>query len=74
MAKAKNFAASAVVNQAIWPREILSDLSKVQVNPATIMVDNQSTITVAKNSANNGRTKHIKVKFMSLNKLEKKEK
>jgi hypothetical protein len=70
-AEAEYVAASGAVNQAVWLRKILSDLHQAQVNPTTIMVDNQSAIAVAKNSVNHGRTKHIKVKFHAIRQAEK---
>ncbi|XP_052882313.1 uncharacterized protein LOC128290624 [Gossypium arboreum] len=47
--EAEYIVAAAAVNQAIWLRKLLFDLNEDQSEVTKIMVDNQSTVAIAKN-------------------------
>lgn len=61
-AEAESIASAAAANQAVWLRKILKNLHLQHNSPTIIYLDNQSTISIAKNSILHGRTKHINVK------------
>ncbi|KAF2323340.1 hypothetical protein GH714_034743 [Hevea brasiliensis] len=63
--------AAAATNQAIWLRKILKDLGQEQSDPTVLWCDNKSTIAIASNPVQHGRTKHINVKFHSIKEAEK---
>jgi transposase InsO family protein len=55
-------ALSMATREAIWLRELLSDLGFPQENQPTIIhQDNQSTISLARNPIQHNRTKHIDI-------------
>ena len=62
-AEAEYMALSSVAQEAIWLRELISDLGNPQLQPTLIMEDNQSAISMAKNPQFHSRTKHINIKF-----------
>ena len=47
----------------IWLRQLLSDLDYQQDSPTILYVDNQSTISLARNLAMYSRTKHINIYY-----------
>ena len=49
--------------QVVWLRRLLGELTSVEAHPPALMVDNQPTITLAKNLVLHDRSKHIDVKF-----------
>ena len=49
--------------EAIWMRELNSDLGNERSQPTLILEDNQSAIAMAKNPQYHGRSKHINIKF-----------
>jgi hypothetical protein len=49
--------------ELIWLRELLKDLGFPQKQPSLLLVDNQSSIRLAKNPEMHSRTKHIDVRF-----------
>ena len=55
-------AATEVVKEAIWVKDLLGDLGVTQENIA-VFCDNQSAIFLAKNQTYHARTKHIDVKY-----------
>lgn len=57
--EAEYMAATASACQAIWLRRLLKDLGQEQEGATEIFSDNKSTISMAKNPAFHGRTKHI---------------
>ena len=61
----------ATANQAIWLRKVLCDLHQFPKGAKVIKVDNKSTISMAKNHVQHGRTKHINVKFHAIRQAEK---
>jgi len=61
-AEAEYMALASTAQEAIWIRQLLSDLK--QKSPATVIYeDNQSTICMTKNPQFHGRAKHIDIKF-----------
>ena len=59
--EAEFMAATAAACQAIWLRNILSQISSEFVGPVVIFIDNRSAIDLAKNPVFHGRSKHIDV-------------
>ena len=49
--------------QVVWLCQLLGELTGIEAHPAALMVDNQPTITLAKNLVLHDRSKHIDVKF-----------
>jgi len=54
-------ALSTATREAIWLKELLSDLGFPQNQPIIIQQDNQSTISLAHNPVQHSRTKHIDI-------------
>ena len=54
-------ALSTATKEAVWLRELLNELRYAQTDPTPIYQDNQSTIALAYNPVNHGRTKHIDI-------------
>ncbi|KAL4387066.1 hypothetical protein GQ457_09G030440 [Hibiscus cannabinus] len=65
------FIATATANQAIWLRNLLSDLGFKQESATILLCDNKSAIAIAENHVQHGRTKHINVKFRAIREAEK---
>ncbi|KAL4342059.1 hypothetical protein GQ457_08G024400 [Hibiscus cannabinus] len=63
--------AASVANQAIWLRNLLSDLGFKQESAIVLLCDNKSAIAIAENPVQHGRTKHINVKFHAIREAEK---
>ncbi|KAL4285133.1 hypothetical protein GQ457_16G021100 [Hibiscus cannabinus] len=61
----------AAANQAIWLRNLLSDLGFKQESAIVILCDNKSAINIAENPVQHGRAKHINVKFHAIREAEK---
>ena len=53
----------AAVQEAIFLRQLLSDLGFQQQHPTTILEDNQGCIALAKNPVLHKRTKHIDIRY-----------
>ena len=62
-AEAEYMALSSTAQEAIWMRELNSDLGNQQSQPILIFEDNQSAISMAKNPQFHGRSKHINIKY-----------
>ena len=62
-AEAEYMALSSTAQEAIWMRELNSDLGNQQSQPILIFEDNQSAISMAKSPQFHGRSKHINVKY-----------
>ena len=62
-AEAEYMALTAAAQEAVWLRQLQSDLIKTSNSPTTIFEDNQSAICMAKNYVFHGRTKHIGIKY-----------
>src|SRR6266481_6210098 len=56
-------AANSVTRDAVWLRELLTQLGFPQKNPANLFVDNQSTIQLANNPEFHQRSKHVDIKY-----------
>ncbi|CAM8902934.1 unnamed protein product [Rhodiola kirilowii] len=52
-------AATSAASQALWLRNLLSELVGEEPKPVTIYVDNKSAIALMKNPVFHGRSKHI---------------
>ncbi|XP_076893371.1 secreted RxLR effector protein 161-like [Bidens hawaiensis] len=61
--EAEYMAALAAACQAVWLRELLSELTGEALQKVMLKVDNTSAIALVKNSVFNNRTKHIKSRF-----------
>ena len=62
-AEAEYMALSSAAQEAIWMRELNSDLKNKPSQPTLIYEDNQSAISIAKNPQFHGRSKHINIKI-----------
>ena len=62
-AEAEYMALSSAAQEAVWMRELNSDLRNHSTEPTLIFEDNQSAICMAKNPQFYGRSKHINIKF-----------
>ena len=62
-AEAEYMALSSAAQEAVWMRELVSDLGNPPNNSTVIFEDNQSAISMAKNPQYHGRTKHINIKY-----------
>ena len=57
--EAEYIAATSATCQAIWMYRLISELTSNGVSTARLMVDNQSAITLSKNTGHHNRSKHI---------------
>jgi hypothetical protein len=56
-------AATAAAKQALWLRNLLSEVTRQNQKPVTLLVDNNSAIALMKNPVFHGRSKHIDLKY-----------
>lgn len=56
-------ARSYVVCHAIWIRYVLEEMEVEVKKPLVLQIDNKSTINLAKNLVQHGRSKHIEARF-----------
>ena len=56
-------AAAEAMKEIVWIRKILEDLHEKQENSTPLLVENTSTIKLAKNPRFHDRTKHINTKY-----------
>ena len=56
-------AATAAAKQALWLRNLISEITKQDPKPVTLFVDNNSAIALMKNPVFHGRSKHIDIKY-----------
>lgn len=61
--EAEFMATTAAACQAIWLRNLLTQLTGKDMGPVTIYVDNKSAIDLAKNPVFHGRSKHIDIRY-----------
>lgn len=61
-AEAEYMAASDGVKEAVWLRQLLTDIEYDQGNSTPLFIDNQSAILLTKNAEFHQRTKHIDVR------------
>ena len=62
-AEAEYIALSAAAQEALWMRQLLTDLNVNIDEPVTIYEDNQSAIAMSKNPQFHRRSKHIDIKY-----------
>lgn len=70
-AEAEYVAATLAVNQALWIRKLLADLSMEEKRSTEVYVDNQAAISIANNPVFHGKTKHFKIKLYFLREVQK---
>ena len=56
-------ALASAAQEAVWIRELASDLKNGPAEATVIYEDNQSTICMAQNPQFHGRSKHIGIKY-----------
>ena len=56
-------ALAGTAQEALWLRQLTSELGSATTEPLTIYEDNQSTISMTKNPQFHGRSKHIAIKY-----------
>jgi hypothetical protein len=56
-------AATAAAKQALWLRNLISEITKEEPKTVTLYVDNNSAIALMKNPVFHGRSKHIDLKY-----------
>eukprot|EP00253_Pinus_taeda_P011570 PITA_11570 len=61
--EAEYVATAKATKEIVWVRKILEDLQVKQVQSTPLMIDNTSTIKLAKNPKFHDRTKHINTKY-----------
>ncbi|CAD6256928.1 unnamed protein product [Miscanthus lutarioriparius] len=61
--EAEFLAATVAAKQAIWLRNLLSELTATQPKTVTMFVNNNSAIALMKNPVFHGRSKHIDIKY-----------
>ena len=61
--EANYIAATSATCQAIWMYRLISELTSNGVSTARLMVDNQSAITLSKNTGHHNRSKHIDTRY-----------
>jgi hypothetical protein len=64
--EAEYVAASLGVSHVIWLRRLLQEVKLPQLEATEIRVDNKSVIELAKNPMHHERSKHIDVRFHSI--------
>ncbi|KAG6469461.1 hypothetical protein ZIOFF_074178 [Zingiber officinale] len=69
-AEAEFVAATSVVNQAIWLRKLLNDMSYIMEKETKVSVDNQAALAISKNPVFHGKTKHFNVKYYYLREVQ----
>ena len=62
-AEAEYIALAAAAQEAIWLRQLTTDLKNGPVGATMIFEDNQAAISMAKNPQFHGRSKHIAIKY-----------
>ena len=61
------FVAAVEAGKAIkWTQNILQEFGYLVNRPSTLLIDNQSALTVAKNPEHHGRMKHLDLKYFWL--------
>lgn len=61
--EAEYVALSAVTQEAVWLRQLLTDLQVTLSEPIVLMEDNQGAIAIARNPTGHARTKHIDIRY-----------
>jgi len=60
-AEAEYVALASAAQEAVWLRQLMSELGNAPTGPTTLFEDNQSAIAMTKNPQLHGRTKHIDI-------------
>nr|GEW31233.1 uncharacterized mitochondrial protein AtMg00810-like [Tanacetum cinerariifolium] len=63
LCEAEFMAATSAACQAIWLRDLLTEVTGLERQKVIIRVDNKSAITLSKNSVFHGRSKHIHTRY-----------
>lgn len=61
--EAEYVSAVSAASEAIWMRQLLTELGYALPGPSTLHMDNQSAIQVAKNPEHHGRMKHLDLRY-----------
>lgn len=61
--EAEYMALCTATQTAMWMRTVMEELGWQQVSPTTLYEDNQSTIAIARNPVQQGRIRHVNIKF-----------
>lgn len=61
--EAEFMAATAAACQAIWLRNLLTQVTGEKTGPVVLYLDNKSAIDLAKNPVFHGRSKHIDIRY-----------
>jgi hypothetical protein len=61
--EAEYITATHVTKEAIWLRQLLSDITSPLATPTPIFCDNNGAIALAKNAVYHPRTKHIDIQY-----------
>lgn len=61
--EAEYIAAATACREAVWLRQLLSDIGHPCARPTVLQMDNQSAMQIVKNPVYHKRTKHIDVQF-----------
>ena len=56
-------ALASAAQEALWLRQLLSDLKNKPTSPTLILEDNEAAICLSKNPQFHGRAKHIDIKY-----------
>ena len=56
-------ALAGTAQEALWLRQLTSELGSATIEPFTIYEDNQLMISMAKNPQFHGRSKHVAIKY-----------
>lgn len=70
-AEAEYIALACAGQEAVWIRQLLSDMRCTPTGPTMMFEDNQSTISMVKNPQYHGRTKHVDIKLHFIQELSK---
>lgn len=61
--EAEYISVTSAACEAVWLRRLLQDMNEKQACPTTLMCDNKSAISIARNPILHGRTKHIDTRY-----------
>ena len=61
--EAEYIAATTTTYQAVWMIRLIRELTSNEESTVKVMVDNQSTITLSKNTGHHNCTKHIDTRY-----------
>ena len=61
--EAEYISGASATNEALWLRQLLSQVGQPQAGPTRLLTDNQASIALASNPVFHKRTKHIDVRY-----------